>query len=133
MSALKQRLLGMNPGTAANRLVKDILFAFVQKDGGLCYRCGQPMTRETFSIEHKESWLRADNPEVVFFDLENIAFSHHACNSSARHRTFSPCGTRPAYKRGCRCDQCKEAERNRVPKRKLSTLERRERYLRTGH
>lgn len=129
---LKRTRLGMDPGTAANRLVKDLLFDLAMKAGHKCFRCSGDLTRETFSIEHKESWLRAPEPAAAFFDLSNVAFSHLACNSSARHRTYSPCGTRPAYKRGCRCDQCRTAERNRVPKRTLSPAERHERYLKYG-
>jgi hypothetical protein len=75
--------LGMNAGTASHRLVKDILFDFVSKSGCVCYRCGEKMCRETFSIEHKTPWLDSDNPVGLFFDLSNISFSHRICNSMA--------------------------------------------------
>lgn len=81
----KQNQLGMNPSTASGRLVKDLLFKFVQDSHPNCYRCGLPMTRETFSIEHKTPWLDSSDPVGLFFDLDNIGFSHHSCNvKSAR-------------------------------------------------
>ncbi|MBP7540882.1 MAG: hypothetical protein KA802_13235 [Saprospiraceae bacterium] len=40
------------------------------------------MTRETFSIEHKVSWLNSNNPVELYFDLNNISFSHLSCNIS---------------------------------------------------
>lgn len=79
----KHDQLGMNPGTASNRLVKDLLFSFVSAAGHKCHRCGEPMTRDNFSIDHKEAWLDSIDPVRLFFDLENIAYSHRACNSGA--------------------------------------------------
>lgn len=74
--------LGMNRNTALVKLNRDIIFNFVQKTGEVCYRCSKPMTRDTFSVEHKEPWLDSDEPSKLFFDLDNIAFSHMSCNSS---------------------------------------------------
>lgn len=73
----------MHHATASGRLVKDILFKFIQDAGHKCYRCGGNLTRETFSIEHKESWLDSHDPVGLYFDLDNIAFSHFSCNISA--------------------------------------------------
>ena len=78
----KKEQLGIDPGTAQYRLVKDILFDLI-KDRP-CYRCGEIMTRETFSIEHKVPWLHSENPIELFFDLENIDFSHLKCNSKSK-------------------------------------------------
>lgn len=75
--------LGMNQSTARNRLVKDTLFRLAIESGHVCFRCGKPLDRETFSIEHKESWLMSADPRAAFFDQENIAFSHQACNYAA--------------------------------------------------
>lgn len=100
----------MDPGTAANRLVKDLLFDFVVKAGGVCFRCGEPMTRQDFSIEHKEAWLDSSDPVGRFFDLENIAFSHLRCNASAACRPTKSCGTISRYDNGCRCPECVEAK-----------------------
>ena len=70
----------MDPGTAAHRLRTDILWGFVKAANHLCYRCGKPMTRETFSIDHIVPWLDSDSPHTLFFDSNNIAYSHLACN-----------------------------------------------------
>jgi len=82
----KTKQLGMNPSTASGRLVKDLLFNFIELNGHKCYRCKKPMTRETFSIEHKESWLDSDDPAGLYFDISNIAYSHISCNSRASRR-----------------------------------------------
>lgn len=79
----KKLKLGMNPSTARSRLIKDLLFNFVAQAGILCYRCNKELTKETFSIEHKEPWLNSDNPKEKYFDLNNISYSHQSCNSQA--------------------------------------------------
>lgn len=80
----KQQQLGMNPSTASHRLVKDILFSYV-KDVP-CYRCQQPLTRDTFSVEHKKAWLNSEDPVNLFFDLDNISYSHLSCNIAAANK-----------------------------------------------
>jgi len=82
----KQSQLGMNPSTASGRLVKDLLFSFVEKLGYVCYQCGAAMTRSDFSIEHKIPWLDSEDPQKLFFDLENIALSHKLCNMAAARK-----------------------------------------------
>jgi hypothetical protein len=47
------------------------------------------MTREDFSIDHKTPWLDTDSPVDLFFDLENIAYSHKGCNARAASRPWS--------------------------------------------
>lgn len=42
------------------------------------------MARDNFSIEHKIPWLDSDDPVDLFFNLENIDFSHLLCNSAAK-------------------------------------------------
>lgn len=80
----KQKQLGMNPSTASHRLVKDILWKFIAtSDMDRCFQCGGKMTRENFSIEHMEAWLDSEDPVSLYFDLNNISFSHHACNVGA--------------------------------------------------
>ncbi len=98
----------MNPSTAQNRLVKDLLFAFVLQSGHTCFRCGLALERHNFSIEHKESWQRSEAPLEAFFDLDNIAYSHLSCNVSAAYHGEKPHG-RSRYQKGCRCDICKSA------------------------
>jgi len=82
----KKLQLGMNPSTASARLTKDLLFKFVVEAGHKCHRCGGELTRETFSMDHKKDWLHSDDPVGLYFDLENIAFSHFVCNTEASTR-----------------------------------------------
>ena len=89
----KQLQLGLNPGTASHRLVKDLLFKFVVDAGHTCFRCGLILTRDDFSIEHKEPWLDSAEPAVKFFDLSNIAFSHKVCNYGAARKHHSHLST----------------------------------------
>lgn len=106
----KKEQLKINPSTASGRLVKDLLWDFILKSGkGICCKCGKEMTRATFSIEHLKPWLDSDDPIGLYFDINNIAYSHLTCNSGDRRRTLAPCGTRSAYKRGCRCEDCTKA------------------------
>ena len=79
--------LGMNTGTAQNRLVKDMLFKLIVDSGlNTCHQCGEAMCRDTFTIEHKVPWRNSDDAYNIFFDLANIAFSHLSCNVGAARR-----------------------------------------------
>lgn len=98
----KKDQLGMNPSTAAHRLRVDLLFKFVIELGYTCYRCDKELTRETFSIEHKEPWLNSSDPVGKFFDLDNIAFSHKSCNIKAADKSnLRKWNDEKAY-----CNQC---------------------------
>ena len=71
----------MNPSTASGRLVKDLLWdMIVQLDKDICFHCNKPMQRDNFSIEHKKPWLDSEDPVGLYFDLDNISFSHLKCN-----------------------------------------------------
>ena len=116
----KNEQLGMSISTASYKLAKDILFKLAVEAGHKCYRCNLPLTRETFSIEHKVPWLDSESPREMYFDLGNIAFSHHACNSKACRRTrqkFSSTAERMAHW---------QAHRQYDPSK------RKDQYLRTG-
>lgn len=127
----KETQLGMNPSTASHRLVKDLLFKFAVDSGHKCFRCGGELDRGTFSIEHKIPWLDSEDPVALYFDLENIAFSHNSCNVGARRKEPAKCGTRSKYTTGCRCKDCKAA--NSADYRSRYTPESRNaRYVRTG-
>ena len=76
----KNNQLGINSGTARGRLVKDLLFKFVVDSGIKCFRCGGDLDRESFSIDHKIPWLDSHNPTELFFNLDNISYSHKGCN-----------------------------------------------------
>lgn len=123
--------LGVHYSTASNRLVKDLLFDFAVKAGHKCYRCNLDLTRDGFSIEHKIEWMDSDDPIDKFFDLDNIAFSHLKCNSSAGRRVLAACGTRAAYSRGCRCDKCLCSDRE-YRRGRYTPERRRARYDRDG-
>lgn len=129
----KQEQLGINPGTASNRLVKDILFKFVTDAGHVCFRCGLPMTRQNFSIEHKIAWLDSADPVGLYFDLNNIAYSHLKCNvEAARSKPAAKCGTASGYAKGCRCDECRIAHAARA-KRNYTPEARSKKYRDSGH
>lgn len=107
----KKKQLGMDPGTASHRLKKSILFDFAKKlDLNWCYQCGAEITDiDKFTLEHKVPWLDSEDPVDLFFNLDNIAFSHAKCNYSAsRARPGKPCPSLTAYRNGCRCDGCKK-------------------------
>ncbi|HXQ38298.1 MAG TPA: hypothetical protein VN843_30130 [Anaerolineales bacterium] len=81
----KSVTLGMPHGTATNRLRKNILFHLLKKHGeNYCFRCCESIERvDDLSIEHKQPWegISAE----LFWDLNNIAFSHLCCNTPHRH------------------------------------------------
>jgi len=85
---LKSEKLGMSFSKANHILRKKILFYLAEKCGmRKCFRCGKDIKNiENFSIEHKISWVQADNPPEMFFDINNIAFSHSKCNQLSKTR-----------------------------------------------
>lgn len=125
----KQEQLGMNPSTASNRLVKDLLYNFAVEAGNKCFHCNGDLTRETFSIEHKSPWLDSEDPVGLYFDISNIAYSHQSCNSGARRKDSAMCGTLTSYKNGCRCSPCRTSM-SESNKKYYTTERRRERYSR---
>lgn len=132
MSDKKKQQLGMNPSTASGRLVKDLLWNFVKTTGqDACCKCGEPMSRETFSIEHVTPWLDSDDPVGLYFDIENIGYSHLKCNVEDRRNGQLPSehGTINKWNSGCRCEICKAGKaasrkRNYCPERRSCKYER---------
>lgn len=111
---LKAHALGMPFGTASNKLKKSLLLHLAQKLGmDQCFRCSNKIENvESFSIEHKKSWIRSENPKEAFFNLENIAFSHLACNVRASKESGGRShGVSSTYSNGCRCDPCRHAHK----------------------
>jgi hypothetical protein len=114
----KTQQLKMNPSTASQKLVKDILYSFILRLGlNECFQCGDEMERDNFSIEHKIPWLDSEDPIDLFFNLDNISFSHHVCNVNAARRKARTVkhGTRNEYDHGkCRCELCTQAKRESI-------------------
>jgi hypothetical protein len=72
-------------GTASARLKKQVMLHLLQRLGeDLCLRCGQRIERaEDLSLDHRNPWLHVD--PGLFWDLNNIAFSHKWCNTTDRN------------------------------------------------
>lgn len=145
VQALSQ--LKMHPVTARSRLVSDLLFDMLTKLKIVCHRCGGAMTRTDYSIEHKTPWLHAKNAAKLYFDLNNIGFSHKFCNQSAARKPLRrdkiKHGHYDNYCRGrknagykttlrCRCDICREAW-NAYKRSRYTSKSRHARYKRTGN
>jgi len=115
----KVRQLGMDPGTASNRLGKALLFSLGKKlNMDWCFHCAARIeSYKDMSIEHKVPWLHSKDPSDLYFDLDNIAFSHKSCNyKAARPRVGKPCPSSTAYRKGCRCEGCKKIKRDQYAK-----------------
>lgn len=101
--------LGMSQGAANNKLRKNILFYYVGKaeNSVLCHVCLTEIESvDDFSIEHIKPWEGRD--AELFWDLDNIAFSHVQCNK--QHKTAT--GPRDVKRRNLRegyswCCGCK--------------------------
>jgi hypothetical protein len=99
-NARKSATLGMPHGTANGRLRKMILFDLLKRHNeNICIRCNKPIECiDDLSIEHIKPWegISAE----LFWDLNNIAFSHLVCNQSFKRparsqplrRIISPSG-----------------------------------------
>ena len=105
----KTRQLGMAHGSANNILRKSILFSLVKRCGlDSCFQCGKLIEDiDEFSMDHKVPWLHSPNPAELFFDLDNLAFSHLSCNIRARRSKVGKHPSTTAYRNGCRCKDCK--------------------------
>ena len=92
-------LLGISHGAAASRLRKMVLFRQLKKYGdNVCVRCKKPIEAiEELSIEHIRPW--EGRSAELFWDLDNVAFSHLRCNVAHLHhggtlrRKIGPEGT----------------------------------------
>ena len=115
----KNTQLGMSFGTASGRLRKIILWKYIcTNNHNICFHCKKIIDSiDDLSIEHKKPWLDSDDPVGLFFDIENIAFSHTTCNygaaRNARTGQQTDHGTHNRYKyHGCRCPECVAANTN---------------------
>lgn len=83
----KTDFLGMNWSTANNRLKKMIIFKLlVDSSKNVCFKCSSLIENiEELSIEHKKPWENID--VALFWDMNNIAFSHVSCNRNHSYPT----------------------------------------------
>lgn len=82
--ALRHRkVLGMSSSTAYYRLLRDIIWAMIERDRIMCHRCGQAMTRDTYSLDHIDPWRNSPEAPRLYFDLTNVKYTHNACNLRA--------------------------------------------------
>ena len=86
----RKRQLGMSMGKANNILNKIIIFSLAEKCGLTnCFRCGTPiLNSEDISKDHIVDWLHSKNPRDLFFDINNISFSHKKCNKPRNQHGF---------------------------------------------
>jgi Zn finger protein HypA/HybF involved in hydrogenase expression len=96
--ARKAAQLGMSYGKASHILVRRILFNLANRLGEtICFKCGLAIeSAEELSIEHKEPWENRN--AALFWDLDNITFSHKKCNrnhsvTGHKLRKIGPDGT----------------------------------------
>lgn len=77
----KSVFLGMPHGTAVSRLRKLVLFDLLKRHNeNVCVRCGKEiLTADDLSVEHIQPW--EGKSVELFWDLQNIAFSHKECNT----------------------------------------------------
>lgn len=81
MSRKGSEILGCPVGTAQSKLRRNILFNLLLRFGLTdCFVCGKVMSNEDYSIEHIKPWLSSGSKEL-FWDLDNITFSHKKCNT----------------------------------------------------
>jgi hypothetical protein len=110
--ARKSKQLGMSFSKASHILRKSVMFHLAQRCGlDFCFRCGKRIEHvDDFTLEHKQPWLYAYCPLELFFDIDNIAFSHRRCNSLHRRRKLSLEGT-SGYKGVIRTSNARQKKR----------------------
>lgn len=76
----KEAVLGMPFGTACGRLRRIMMFELLRRHReNMCFRCGGSIDgADDLTLEHKQSWQT--NGAALFWDVNNIAFSHARCN-----------------------------------------------------
>jgi hypothetical protein len=80
----RDELLGHSYSTARNRLRVMVIYDLYRKLNALdCFRCGEHIASHSeLSLDHKTAWLNTNNPQELYFDVNNLAASHKACNVS---------------------------------------------------
>ena len=120
----KKEQLGMHPSTAYARLRKMLLWKYIlETNSNQCFQCGEYIKDiDRLSVEHKKPWLDSKTPIELFFDLENVAFSHLSCNIGSRNRSKDTCPQGHVYSGvnnlGHRqCHKCQSLSRQEFRKR----------------
>lgn len=95
--ARRSEQLGMSYSKALARLKKLLIFHLIQKCSmDHCFRCGDPIEHvDDMSTDHKQPWMHSGKANELFFDMDNIAFSHTKCNiasSRSSHHVRSNSG-----------------------------------------
>jgi hypothetical protein len=87
----KNEQLEMPYGTARNKLNKAIMFEMMKRcNMDICHQCGNKIENvDELSVEHKTPWLDSGKAIELFFNLENIAFSHLSCNCAASRKVVT--------------------------------------------
>lgn len=131
---MKQQL-GMSRGRASNLLKKHIMFRLLEQLKQLaCYKCGKIIeSPNRLSVEHKRSWFRVDTK--LFWDLNNVAFSHTRCNRPDRPFDIGGLNRAKTHcKRGHKLPQTRNKNGGRVCKIcKNQTEKLRKQRLRSGN
>lgn len=125
----KTEQLGQSHGAAVHKLRKSIIFALLgMLNLNVCFQCNESINNiEDLSIEHKIPWLDSKDPQALFFDLNNIAFSHLSCNCRA---------ARPTNKKYFSSEEKTQAGKDadkRYKQKNYTKEKRHSQYLRTGH
>jgi len=83
---------------------KSMLLIFISYSKGCSKDLQTQEFYQDFTIDHKKSWY--NNPKL-FWDLNNIAFSHLKCNSAyTSNNKRAQHGSETKYRSGCRCPKC---------------------------
>ncbi len=103
--ALAERELGMSMTSARTLLRKQIMLSMARKlHEDVCFKCGIKIEiAEELSIEHKKFWLHVSSE--LFWDLDNIAFSHRKCNTPDRPGGRPPIIRPSGFNWCCRCKE----------------------------
>ncbi|MBW2559257.1 MAG: HNH endonuclease [Deltaproteobacteria bacterium] len=90
-NAQTKEQLGTSKRVATTRLTRRLMWDYAIRLGlDVCYRCGKKIeTFEEMTIEHKRPWLHQSDAKKRYYDLDNIAHSHHSCNAQAGSRRFT--------------------------------------------
>jgi len=130
----KDKQLGMSHGTAGGRLRKSVMFWLVCLAGrDWCFQCGEQIETEScLSIEHKKPWLDSIDPVGMFFDINNIAFSHLSCNIKAGRKTNRKYSNKREVMDANNKAKREKRVLDKIKDPKKLKIDRRAKYLRTG-